>query len=43
MTIQSVKIEKPENINVIIGHTHFIKTAEDLYEDLVNSVPNIKF
>jgi adenosine/AMP kinase len=43
MAIKSVKIEKPEEINLILGQTHFIKSAEDLYEALVNSVPNIKF
>jgi len=38
-----VKIEVPEDCNVILGMAHFIKTVEDLYEALVNSVPNIKF
>jgi adenosine/AMP kinase len=38
-----IKIERPEDANVIIGQTHFIKTAEDIYEALVNSVPTIKF
>ena len=38
-----VKIEVPEDCNVILGTAHFIKTVEDLYEVLVNSVPNIKF
>jgi len=38
-----VKMEVPANSNIIIGQTHFIKTAEDLYEVMVNSVPNIKF
>ena len=39
-----VKVEKPaEDINVIIGYTHFIKSAEDIYETLVTSVPGIKF
>ena len=38
-----MKVERPENANVIIGQTHFIKTAEDIYEALVNSVPTIKF
>ncbi len=39
MEFQSVKINIPENCNVIIGQSHFIKTAEDLYEAMVNSVP----
>ncbi len=43
MDIQLVKIEKPENINFILGQSHFIKTVEDIHEALVNSVPNIKF
>ena len=38
-----MKIERPEDVNVILGQTHFIKTAEDIYEALVNSVPTIKF
>jgi adenosine/AMP kinase len=41
--IEIIPIENPEHMNVIVGQTHFIKTAEDLYEALVNSVPNIKF
>jgi adenosine/AMP kinase len=43
MEITKVKIEVPDGINLICGQTHFIKTAEDLYEVLVNSVPQIKF
>lgn len=43
MEIKTVKIEIPEGCNVILGQTHFIKTAEDLFEALVNSVPGIKF
>lgn len=43
MEIQKVKIKVPEGINLICGHTHFIKTAEDLYEALVNSSAQIKF
>ncbi len=43
MEIKVVKIEKPENINFILGHSHFIKTVEDLYEVLVGSMPEIKF
>ena len=38
-----MKIEVPENCNVILGTAHFIKTVEDLYEALVNAVPGIKF
>ncbi|MEO0216427.1 MAG: adenosine-specific kinase [candidate division WOR-3 bacterium] len=43
MEIKKIKIEPPEGTNVICGQTHFIKTVEDLYEALVNSVGNIKF
>jgi adenosine/AMP kinase len=38
-----VKIETPKDCNVILGMAHFIKTVEDLYEALVNAVPNIRF
>ena len=38
-----VATEKPEDANIIIGQSHFIKTCEDIYETLVSSVPNIKF
>jgi adenosine/AMP kinase len=38
-----VKIDPPKECNTILGTAHFIKTAEDLYEALVNSVPNIQF
>ena len=38
-----MKIEPPEDCNVILGTAHFIKTVEDLYEALVNSVPDIRF
>lgn len=43
MEIKTVKIDPPQDCNIIVGMAHFIKTAEDLYEALVNSVPNIKF
>ncbi|MCX7705816.1 MAG: adenosine-specific kinase [bacterium] len=43
MEIISVRIEKPENINFILGQTHFIKSVEDIHEALVNTVPGIKF
>ena len=38
-----VPIENPDGLNVILGQTHFIKTAEDLHEALVNAVPGIRF
>jgi len=40
---KSVKIKKPDEVNLILGQSHFIKTVEDLYEVLVNNVPGIKF
>jgi len=43
MEIKVIDIEKPEDINVIIGQSHFIKTVEDIYEALTSSVPGIKF
>jgi len=38
-----VPIHNPDGLNVVLGQTHFIKTAEDVYEALVNAVPGIKF
>ena len=43
MELQTVKIEKPDEINFIFGQAHFIKTVEDIHEAMVNSVPGIKF
>jgi len=43
MEIKKIKIEPKEGINVICGQTHFIKSAEDLYEAVMNSCSNIKF
>jgi len=43
MEFKSVKVKKPDDTNIIIGQSHFIKTIEDLYEILVTSVPGIKF
>jgi len=43
MNLLTVKIEKPEETNFILGQSHFIKTVEDLHEALVSSVPGIKF
>ncbi len=43
MELKLVPIEKPENLNVILGQAHFIKTVEDLHEALVTAVPGIKF
>jgi len=43
MELQTVKIEKPEEINFILGQSHFIKTVEDIHEAMVSGVPGIKF
>jgi adenosine/AMP kinase len=43
MDLKTVEIEKPDEVNFILGQSHFIKTVEDLHEALVNSVPGIKF
>lgn len=43
MNLISVKIDKPEDINFVLGQTHFIKTVEDIHEALVTTVPGIKF
>lgn len=43
MNLLSVRIEKPDAINFILGQSHFIKTVEDIHEALVGAVPGIKF
>jgi len=43
MDLKSLRIQIPEGSNIILGQTHFIKTAEDLYEILAGSSPHIKF
>ncbi|MDP3796179.1 MAG: adenosine-specific kinase [Polaromonas sp.] len=43
MQLITVKIDKPEATNFILGQTHFIKSVEDLHEALVGAVPGIKF
>ena len=39
MDIEAVRMNIPEDTNIIVGQTHFIKTAEDIYEALINTVP----
>ena len=41
--MKTVTMQIPDGANIIIGQTHFIKTAEDLYEVMINAVPGIKF
>ena len=43
MELKTVKIEKPADLNFILGQSHFIKTVEDLYEAIVQTVPGMKF
>lgn len=43
MEIKTVRLDIPEGCNIILGQTHFIKTAEDLYEIIVTTVPQAKF
>ncbi len=43
MDLITVKIHKPDEINFILGQSHFIKTVEDLHEALVGAVPGLKF
>ena len=43
MELKIVKIEKPEEINMILGQSHFIKTVEDIHEVMITSVPGAKF
>jgi uncharacterized protein len=43
VTISLIGIDMPENTNIIIGQSHFIKTVEDLYEVMAQHVPHAKF
>jgi len=43
MELKTVRLAIPENGNVIVGQSHFIKTVEDIYEAIVNTVPQMKF
>ena len=43
MQLLTVRIDKPETTNFILGQTHFIKTVEDVHEALVGAVPGISF
>lgn len=43
MELQAVRIDKPDELNVIVGHAHFIKTVEDLHEALAGSSPHLRF
>jgi hypothetical protein len=43
MELTTVRIEKPDEVNFILGQSHFIKTVEDLHEAIVQTVPQMKF
>src|SRR6266496_3226281 len=43
MELKSIPLEIPEGGNLILGQSHFIKTVEDIYEAIVNAVPQMKF
>lgn len=43
MQLTTIKIDKPDEINFILGQTHFIKSVEDIHEAMVQTVPGIKF
>jgi hypothetical protein len=43
MELATIKIDKPNDINFILGQSHFIKTVEDIHEAMVQSIPGIKF
>jgi uncharacterized protein len=43
MELKVIALRKPEDVNLILGQSHFIKTVEDIHEALVGSVPGIKF
>jgi adenosine/AMP kinase len=43
MELKTVKIENPDNLNMILGQSHFIKTVEDIFEAMVTTVPAAKF
>jgi hypothetical protein len=43
MDLKAVRLTMPENGNLIVGQSHFIKTVEDLYEAMVNTSPHLQF
>ncbi len=43
MELKLIRLEIPENGNIMVGQSHFIKTVEDIYEAIVNTVPQMKF
>ena len=43
MELKTVRLRIPEDANIILGQSHFIKTVEDVYEAMINSAPNVRF
>lgn len=43
MELEAIRLEVPADGNIIVGQTHFIKSVEDIYEAIVNTVPGMKF
>ncbi len=43
MNLTSVRIQKPDDVNIVLGQAHFIRTVEDLHEALATSVPGARF
>src|SRR5256714_4262190 len=43
MDLHAIRLEIPTDGNIIVGHSHFIKAVEDIYEAIVNTVPQMKF
>jgi adenosine/AMP kinase len=43
MTLKTVALKTADDVNIILGHTHFIKSVEDLYEAIVQTAPSMQF
>jgi len=43
LNLRAVKLVVPEGANIVLGQSHFIKTVEDVYEAMVNTVPGVRF
>lgn len=41
--MKTIKLDSPEGCNLILGQAHFIKSVEDIYEAMINSVPSVRF
>jgi adenosine/AMP kinase len=43
LNLHAVKLQIPQDANIVLGQSHFIKTVEDLFEAMVNSAPHVRF